>query len=303
MPSLVWGSDVSHSSTEGARGEGSKASPRSTGPIITDTTIPQALGTATLFVPYFLTFAGSEFASNWNRASAGDDSLSLSVSPQLYYGLAPRTEVYVVVPYLHNWVWNASDPPPAGPTHANYGGLGDVSITGKYLLLEEHPSFPAVSGIFTATFPTGHHRHLDADKLGTDLLGTGSYTFTPGLNFFKCVNPFLLYGNLWYTFYTPATINGEQEYYSDTVTLNLALEYPIILNRLVFLFEFVSFYDVGRLIGHPENQPSEIQMSILPGLELLATENWSVDIGVLIDLFGKNSTAGYAPNLSIFYNF
>jgi len=288
---------------ESEKEEGQIASPESTGPIITDTTIPQALGTATLFVPWFMSFANSVFNSNWNRTSGDRDLLSLSVSPQLYYGVAPRTEVYLVVPYLHNWTWGLRQPPQGGPTHADFGGLGNVSITGKYLLTEEHPNYPAISGIFTATFPTGHHRHLDADKLGTDFLGRGSYTFTPGLNFFKYLKPFLLYGNIWYTFYTPATVNGEEKYYSDRVTLNLAAEYPIVLDRLVFLFEFVSFYDVGRLLGHRENQYSEVQMSILPAVEVLATENWSVDIGVLIDLFGKNSTAGYSPNLSIFYSF
>ena len=108
---------------------------------------------------------------------------------------------------------------------------------------------------FFAGFPSGHYRHLNPRFLGTDLIGQGSYTFTPGLNFYKYIPPALLHANLWYTLSTDTTVAGKRTYYPDKVTLNLAMEYPIVRRRWIFLFEFVSSYDGGRLIGPQANQP------------------------------------------------
>jgi hypothetical protein len=273
-----------------------------TGPIITDTTIPQPLGTATLFIPTFLSLSGGNFSPGWRRVGAGGDFQTLVTPAQLYYGLAPRTEVYVVVPYLHNWAGNVNQPGPNGQKDANFGGLGDINLTGKYLLLQEQAKFPAVAGIFSTTFPTGHHRHLNPGNLETDQLGQGAYSFTPGLNFFKNAPPFLLYGNLWYTMFTDATVAGVRTHYRDQVTVNLAAEYPLP-GPWVFLCEFVSLYDAGRVIGSRSNQPPKAIMSVLPALEFIANDDFYLAAGVLIDLWGKNTPYNYTPNFSIFYNF
>jgi hypothetical protein len=282
---------------------GQRGAPHTTGPIITDTGIPQALGTATLFIPWFLAFTGGNFSPGWRRVGAGGDFRSLSGSMQLYYGVLPRTSVYVVVPYLHNWAWDVNQPAPTGQRGANFGGLGDVSLTGKHLLLDEQPYFPAISGIFSATFPSGHHLHLNPGNLGTDQLGRGAYAFTPGLNFYKYVPPVLLYANLWYTMYTAATVAGDRLYYPDRVTVNLALEWPLLKDRWVFLWEVVSYYDAGRLCGHAANAAPQALLSTQVGLEFLASHDFSFVPGVLIDLMGKNTSYNFTPNLSVFYYF
>jgi hypothetical protein len=287
---------------EEAKVKGQKASPQTTGPIITDTTIPQSLGTFTLFIPSFLSLTGGNFTPGWRRRSAGGDFRTLATPAQLFYGVAPRTEVYVVVPYLHNWDGNVNHPTPNGQKDANFGGLGDINLTGKYLILEEQATLPAVATIFSTTFPTGHHRRLNPGNLGTDQLGRGAYAFTPGLNFFKYARPFLLYGNLWYSMFTDATVAGVRKHYRDWVTVNLAAEYPLP-GPLVFLLEFDSTYDAGRLIGSRPNQPPKALMSILPAMEFIVSDDLSLVAGVLIDLFGKNTRCNYTPNFSIFYNF
>ncbi len=284
------------------RVRGQRATPATTGPIITDTAIPQSLGTATLFVPSFLAFTGGNFSPSWRRVSASGDFRSLSSPVQLFVGVAPRTSVYVVVPYQHNWALNVNQPASAGQRSADFGGLGDVNLTGKYLLMKEQAMIPAVAGIFSVSFPSGHHRHLNPGNLGTDQLGLGAYSFTPGLNFFKFIPPVLLYGNLWYTMSTGATVAGARKYYPDRVILDLALEYPL-RKPFVFLCEFVSFYDGGRLVGHRANQSPQALMSLLPALEILVSDDWSFAAGVLVDLFGKNTGFTYTPNFSIFYTF
>lgn len=143
-----------------------------------------------MFFSTFYAFTGGKFSPGWRRLSAGGDFRSLSTSAQLYLGVAPRTEVYVVLPYLLNWAADVNMPAPTGQRRADFGGLGNVSVTGKYLLSKEGTYLPAMAGIFTATFPTAHHRHLNPRFLGTDQLGRGAYGFTPGLNFYKHVPPF-----------------------------------------------------------------------------------------------------------------
>jgi hypothetical protein len=272
------------------------------GPIITDTAIPQPLGTFTLEIPTFLSLTGGNFSANWRRVSAGGNFQTLITPAQLYYGLAPRTEVYIVVPYIHNWAGNVNQPGPNGQKCASFGGLGDINLTGKYLLLEEGERFPAVAGIFSTTFPSGHHRRLNPGNLGTDQLGQGAYMFTPGLNFFKKAQPFLLYGNLWYSMSTDATVAGVSTHYRDWVTVNLAAEYPLP-GPWVFLGELVSAYSAGRILGPRPNQPPKALISIMPALEFIASDDLYLVAGVLIDLWGKNTTYNYTPNFSVFYNF
>jgi hypothetical protein len=279
------------------------ATPATTGPIITDTTIPQALGTASLFMPGFFSVTGANFNPGWRRVSAGGDYRSLTAQMQVYYGILPRTEVYATVPYTHNWAANVDPPAPNGQRRADFGGLGDVSLTGKYLLLEEHPIRPAVAGVLTATLPTGHHCHLNPGNLGTDQLGQGAFSFTPGLNLFKYAPPFLLYANVLYTLSTGATVAGNRLYYPDQVGVNLAMEYPLPGTRLVLLWELVSYFDAGRLLGPRANQSPQALMSTLPGLEFMVNKDFACVAGVLIDLMGKNTTCAVTPNFSVFYYF
>jgi hypothetical protein len=286
------------------RGQGEHpAAPATTGPIITDTTIPQALGTASLFMPGFFSATGANFSPGWRRVSPGGDYRSLTAQMQLFYGLLPRTEVYVVVPYTHNWAANVDPPAPNGQGRADFGGLGDVRFTGKYLLLDEQPHLPAVSGVLTATFPTGHHRRLNPGNLGTDQLGQGAFSFTPGLTFFKYAPPVLLYANVLYTLSTGATVAGSRTYYPDQVRVNLAMEYPLPGTRFVLLWELVSNFDAGRLIGPRANQSPQALVSTLPGLEFMVNKDFACVAGVLVDLAGKNTTCAVSPNFSVFYYF
>lgn len=271
-----------------------------TGPLITDTAIPQSPGTANLEVASFMAIREANFSPNWRRVNPGGDFLSLTLPVQLTFGLAPRFEIFAAVQYIHNWAIDVSRP--GGERSADFGGLGDSNLTLKYLLLDEKPSTPAIAGIFGVNFPTGHHRRLNPARLGTDQLGAGSYTFTAGFNFFKVVQPALLYANLYYNLSTDATVSGARIHPRDFVTLNVAMEYPLA-GRWVFLLELVSTWDAGRLIGPQADQPPKALVSLLPGLEFLATGKWEFTGGVLIDLIGKNEEANVTPVLAAYYNF
>jgi hypothetical protein len=256
--------------------------------------------------------------------SAGGDYKTFSMNYKFTYGLINNMEVFVVVPYLHNWANSVREPGPNGERSASFGGLGDITFTFKYRLVEETQTLPTVSAVFTPTFPTGHFRHLNPGRLDMDILGGGAYAFTTGLNMSKCAKPFVLYANVWYTMQTAYTSkeerthlvpneNGElvegptestnvRNYPRDFVTVNLAAEY-LITNKWIALLELTSYWDGGRLFGHKANLAPGALLSVMPGIEYMASEKLGFALGVNCDLIGKNGIATITPLFSCMYQF
>jgi hypothetical protein len=320
---------------EDAKEEGKKEEakedecPATFGPVIADTAIPIEKGKFALQTTFGLSFTTNNFSPSWRRISAEGDFKSLGMAMKLTYGLWNNLEVYAVIPYIHNWANNVKEPGPLGERAADFGGLGNILLTFKYRLVEETQTVPTVSAIFTPSFPTGHFRHLNPGRLGMDQLGSGAYNFTTGLNASKYLRPFIVYGNLWYTMSTAYTSNegrsplvrdgngdlveGDavstrvRNYPRDFVTVNLAAEYPIT-KKWIALVELTSTWEAGRLIGHKANvAPTPLlnllPLSIVPGIEYMATDKFSLALGVKIDLVGKDASANIAPFLSMVYAF
>jgi hypothetical protein len=210
----------------------------------------------------------------------------------------------VVIPYIQRWVNDINEPAPGGEHSANFRGLGDIDLTVKYRLVEEGLGKPTVTALFATDFPTGHFKHLNPRFLGVDALGGGTYIFTTGFNVSKCLDPIILYGNLWYSMSTAFSDDEMRRYPRDFVTLNLAGEYILSKNKKwVALLELTSFCDGGRLIGRKSNVPPQALVSVLPGIEYIATEKLMFAAGVNVDFMGKSYPAYVTPVLSIIYQF
>lgn len=285
--------------------------PSTFGPIITDTAIPIEKGKFAIQPTWGLGFVTNTFSPSWRRISAGGDFQSFGMSWKFTYGLFNNLEVYAVIPYIHNWAGNVKEVGPNGERAADFGGLGDISLTFKYRLLEEGPVAPTVSAIFTPTFPSGHFRHLNPGRLGTDAIGGGTYAFTTGFNVSKYLRPFIVYGNFWYTFqtdYSTDDVNEEgnpierRNHPRDFVSVNLAAEYPLT-KKWVALLELTSTWDAGRMVGPKANSAPTALLSVLPGVEYMATDKFSLACGVNIDLAGKDTNANITPMLSMVYAF
>ena len=285
--------------------------PSTFGPIITDTAIPIEKGKFAIQPTFGLSFTTNNFSPSWRRISAGGDFQSFGMSWRFTYGLMNNLEVYVVIPYLVNWASNVNEPGPRGERSASFNGIGDINLTLKYQLVAEGPTAPAVSAIFSPTFPSGHFRHLNPGRLGSDSLGGGTYTFTTGFNLSKYLKPFIIYGNLWYTFQTDYSTDdvddqgnpiARRNHPRDFVTVNLAAEYPLT-PKWVALLELVSTWDAGRLVGPKANMAPTALLSCVPGIEYMATEKFSLALGVQVDLVGKDTTGNVTPLLSMVYAF
>jgi hypothetical protein len=285
--------------------------PATFGPIITDTAIPIDKGQFAVQPTFGLGFVTGSLTRSWRRVSAGGDFKSFGMDWRFTYGLWNNLEVFVVVPYVHNWASSVNEPGPNGERSANFGGLGDVNLTFKYRLVEETEVKPTVTALFATDFPSGHFKRLNPGRLGADAIGGGAYVFTTGLNLSKYVKPFIFYGNLWYSMQTAFSTRGEdaagnsvyfRNYPRDFVTLNLAAEYPLT-KKWVALLELTSFWDGGRLFGHQANVTPAALVSVMPGIEYMATEKFSLALGVNIDLLGKNADATVTPLLSMVHAF
>jgi hypothetical protein len=285
--------------------------PSTFGPIITDTAIPIERGKFALQPTWGLSFVTNNFTPSWRRVSAGGDFTSLGMSLKFTYGLCNNLEVYTVIPYIHSWAGNVNEPGPNGERFANFGGLGDINLTFKYRLVEEGPVAPTVSAILAPTFPTGHFRHLNPGRLGTDAIGGGPFALTTGFNLSKYLKPLIFYGNFYYTFnsdFTTDEADGDgnpiqrRNHPRDFVTANLAAEYPLT-KKWVALLELTSTWDAGRLVGPKANSQPTALLSLLPGIEYMATDKFSLALGVNIDLAGKNTSGNITPLLSMVYAF
>lgn len=282
------------------------------GPLITDTAIPIEKGKFAIQPLVAFGITGGEFTRSWRRVSAGGDFYSLSIPVKFTYGLFNRSEVFLIVPYVHNWARNV-DEPVGDKRSADFGGLGDINLTFKYMLVEETEKRPTVTGLLAVDFPTGHHSPLNPGNLGTDDLGTGAYRFTAGLNFSKWLKPFILYANLWYTMATTSTTTAEHPllgtvqlhtHSRDVLTLNLAMEYPLKgTGPWVALFELYSQWEMGPIFGPRSMDPPAALIGILPGIEYVYSEKLAFALGVAIDLAGKNTNYNYTPIFSFIYVF
>ena len=285
--------------------------PATFGPIITDTAVPIDKGKFAIQPTFYMSFVTKSLTQNWRRVSAGGDFKSFNMDWKFTYGLWDNLETFVVIPYSHNWANNVNEAGPNGETSANSGGLGDINLTFKYRLVEETAQLPTVSALFATGFPTGRYRHLNPGKLGADEIGGGAFVFTTGLNLSKCLNPFVVYGNLWYSMQTAFTNRGVDDngnsinvrnYPRDFVTVNLAAEY-VITEKWIALMELTSSWPGGRLFGHKSNAAPEAIFSAMPAIEYMATEKFSLALGVNFSVVGKNTDATITPMLSMVYAF
>ena len=295
----------------GGRGEGFEPEaeaakdeeiPATFGPIVTDTAIPVEKGQFVVQPTFAYSFVNDGFGNVLQRGSAGGNFQAFSMDWKFTYGLMDNMEVFVVIPYAHNWARNVEEIGPEGESSANSGGLGDINLTLKYRLVEESTCLPTVTALFATDFPTGKFKSVDPHALNTDVLGGGAYVFTPGFNFSKYIKPFIFYANVWYSMQTSYTDDGGAQYPGDFVTANLAAEYPIT-EKWLALLELTSYWGGARLFGPKTNVPRESLLSIVPGIEYMATDKFSVALGLNINVAGKNAAAAITPLLSMVYGF
>jgi len=280
--------------------------PATASPIITDTAVPASPGQLIIQPYWSLDLAAGNLSPNWRRVGAGGNFRSMQIPVKITYGLVQNLEIYSQFSFIHNWANSVSASGASGGGSASFSGVSDLALTLKYQLLEETAYRPTVSAIFTTDFPTGHHFHTNPARLGTDMLGEGVYAFTAGANLSKWLGPVYLYSNLWYGIAVRDIVPSSNlvpnplmvpVHGRDLITWNLAAELPLS-GPWVALLEYYSTWEVGPLFRR-SREPIGILMGVLPGIEYIFNSRWSCELGVAIDLAGKNGLYGYTPIFTV----
>jgi len=279
--------------------------PTTCGPLISDTCLPIETHKTSLQVLWAWSITGGNFTPNWRKVSAKGDFYTFSMPVKFTYGPAKDLEMYVIVPYIHNFASrvDASLAGPNGERSANYGGVGDIALVGKYLLLPETAFRPAVTGVLGMGFPSGHAAPLNPGRLGVDAVGAGAFTFTTGVNLFKYLKPFLVHSQIWLN--TPVnlfTARDDSVRSRESVTFNLAAEYPFT-KRWAALLEMYSTWTWTNIPTPQGFQSPATLVGILPGIEFFLNEKWAMSAGAAIDLLGKSGSFKYTPMFTVYHNF
>ncbi len=275
--------------------------PTTCGPLISDTCMP--IDTYKLAMQAYWTYSmvRANATPNWRQVSANGNFSTFNMPVKIIYGPTKNLEVYAVIPYIHDFAGSV-DGNRAGRS-ANFGGIGDISLVGKYLLLPETDYRPAITGVAGVGFPTGHANHLNPKFLGQDAIGTGAFTFTTGFNFFKWLKPFLFHGQIWYN--TPVNLfhaSNDAVRSRDFVTFNLAAEYPIT-TKWIALLEFYSAWTWTNISTPQGFQSPATLLGVLPGIEYVVNDKWALSAGAACDLAGKATTLKVTPVFTVWHSF
>jgi hypothetical protein len=111
------------------------------------------------------------------------------------YGITEDFQTYLTLPVGVNWR-ESSQNGDRTKTRSD-AGMGDVSFGLSYQLLAESVSFPALMISLSAKTDTG--KSSGATTYGTNDLGSGYWTITPGLSMVRTLDPVVLFGGVSYT--------------------------------------------------------------------------------------------------------
>jgi hypothetical protein len=288
--------------------EKKEEAPTTCGPLISDTCIPIEEHHASLQWLGALSFYIHNFSANWRHVSAGGNLYTFNMPVKFTYGPTKNLELYIVAPFIVNWINDANVAAPNGKNSGSYAGIGDITTVAKYLMVEEGEIRPAVTLVGGVLWPSGHAHHLNPNFLGQDTVGTGSFSFTTGINLYKWVKPFLVYSNIWLN----SPINMFKLRGSDfpqavrnreNITFNLAAEYPFN-KQWVLLVEIYSNWTWSNFgtesIGF---QSPTTLLGFFPGIEYIPTDKWAFTLGCALDTIGKFGSQKITPAFSVYYNF
>ena len=213
----------------------------------------------------------------------------------MQYGLTERLEVAGQLTYQQNFIKEAG-------LKAHSRGLGDTYLFLRYCLWEEENTLPHLTGLFQLKIPAGKYQKADAAKLGTDLMGDGSYDHGYGIILTKRVKPFIIHADLIYSFPIERKIDGSKIQYARYLSYDFGLEYflPRGFNLLLELN--------GFLQGDQKENGAKIPASDSGSLAIACGIGWSGDkIQALLAyqraLTGTNTEANDSAVLTFAYTF
>ena len=128
------------------------------GPLIAESAIPIDKGKFAFQTTIGVKLTGGSFSPGWRRTSVDGNFVNLSAVAKFTYGILPKTEVFVVTGYQHNWAAGVSDSQTGQNRSADFGGWTDTvrrsSACFGRMPAPGPPSAPSASSPFPAATTT-----------------------------------------------------------------------------------------------------------------------------------------------------
>jgi hypothetical protein len=189
-----------------------------------------------------------------------------------------------------------------GGLKAHSDGLSDSYLFLRYCAFEEERLLPHITGVFQFKIPTGKYQKADPARLGTDLMGDGTYDQGYGVILTKKLKPFVLHADAIYSFPQERKIDGVKTRYGQYLNYDLGLEYflPKGFNLMLELN--------GFLQGHAKEEGVKVPSSDSRSLTVAVGAGWSNEkIQTLLAyqriVAGKNADANDSVVLTFVYAF
>lgn len=195
-------------------------SPPSAGPITTWTAPLCAKGEFVIQPFFFYNRTRGTFNSegHYDSLPKGDEKYQYQEQLFMQYGLTERWEIAGQIVYQQNFAKE-------GNLKAHSKGFGDSYLFLRYCAMEEQKMLPHITGIFQLKIPTGKYQKADPNKLGTDLMGTGSYDHGYGINLTKRLKPFIIHADTIYSFPLERKVDGIKTKYGSYLNYDFGVEY------------------------------------------------------------------------------
>ncbi|OGP84213.1 MAG: hypothetical protein A2Z08_01255 [Deltaproteobacteria bacterium RBG_16_54_11] len=246
---------------------------------------------------FFYNQTRGEFDSkgHYNPLPKGDQEYQFQEQLFVQYGITERLEVDAQTVYQENYIKQGG-----ASAHAN--GFGDSFLFLRYCALDEKKWFPQLTALLQLKMPTGKYQHEDSEKLGADLMGTGSWDPGFGLILTKKIKPFIFHADVTYSFPQRVRINGVKTWYGNYLNCDVAVEYflPKGFNLMV---EANAFFQ-----GDIKEDGVRIPNSAVKYLIIAPALGWSCDkfqilLGYQRVVMGANTDANDSVVLTCVYTF
>jgi hypothetical protein len=292
---------VTQKETPAASKEASAApeewNPPSVGPIST-WTAPLCDKGKLVIQPFFFynqTRGELDAKGHYNPLPKGDIEYQFQEQLLVHYGIMEWLEVAAQTVYQENYVKQ-------GGAAAHTHGFGDSYLFLRGRIVEEKDWLPYITGLLQLKMPTGKYQHEDSEKLGADLMGTGSWD--PGFGFIltKKLKPFIFHADVIYSLPQQVSVDYIKTRYANYLNCDLAVEY-FLTKGFNFMVEANAFFQ-----GDIKEDGIRIPNSQVQYLKISPALGWSCDkIQILLGyqrvVMGKNTDATDSVALTFVYTF
>ena len=256
--------------------------------------------------PYiFVTDVLGQYDNNWKSISIPN---IIIVDPVVFfkYGITDVVEIKIVTDLHSNF-----------RQHSHDTRMGNFQFGFGFQALEDNLNSwrPDFRIEIKEDFPTGHYQHLNPDKHGTDITGTGLYRTGISLNFQKLfiIDSHLLRVRWNFDYYAspPVHVEGFNAYGGGYGTSGKVKVGDRFFSVLAFEYTFTQHwigaldivYDMNNRISFSGNSgftrdgipatmgaPARKQFSLAPAIEYAFNNNLGIIFGPWFSIAGKNSS-------------